>query len=154
MKTTLLAEKDIKRAWFLVDANDKVLGKLAVRIADILRGKHKPTFAPHMDTGDFVVVINAEKVRLTGKKEEQKIYARYSGYRSGLKEFKASAIRQKHPDWLIKLAVKGMMPKGALNRAAFSHLKVYAGDKHPHAAQNPQPVELLKEKKAKGAKRG
>ena len=142
MKTTLAKETEISRDWILVDATDKVLGRLAVKIANILRGRHRPTYTPHVDTGDFVVVINAEKVKLTGKKDEQKLYQRYSGYRGGLKEEKASKIRERHPERLIQLAVKGMMPKNVLSRTAFGRLKVYAGSEHPHAAQNPQAVEL------------
>lgn len=119
------------------------MGRLAVKIANILRGKNKVTFTPHVDTGDFVVVINAEKVKLTGRKDEQKIYQRYSGYRGGLKEIKASVVRERHPDRLIKLAVKGMLPKNNLGRKVFGRLKVYAGGGHPHTAQNPQKVGLL-----------
>ena len=144
MKTFVPKDPGDNRAWLLVDARDKVLGRLATKIADILRGKNKPTFMPHVDTGDFVIVINADKVKLTGKKNEQKIYQRYSGYRGGLKEIKASVIREQHPDRLIKLAVKGMLPKNNLSRKMFTRLKVYAGDQHPHAAQNPQIIELLR----------
>jgi len=151
MKTYLPVEKEVKRDWFLVDAEGRTLGRLAVQIADVLRGKHKPIYTPHVDTGDFVVVINAEKIKLSGKKEEQKIYARYSGFRSGLKEFTTATVRERHPDRLISLAVKGMMAKNHLNRGALSRLKVYAGDKHPHAAQNPQKNDKLT---GKGVRRG
>lgn len=151
MKTYLPVKNKIERAWMLVDADGQVLGRLAVQIADILRGRHKPIYTPHIDTGDFVVVINAEKVKLTGKKEEQKIYARYSGYRGGLKELSAARIRKQHPERLIELAVKGMLPRNALSRKAIGKLNVYAGDKHPHAAQNPKKCELHPRK---GAKRG
>lgn len=151
MKTTLPVRDKIERTWILLDAEGQVLGRMAVQIADILRGKHKPIYTPHMDTGDFVIVINAEKIRLTGKKEEQKIYTRYSGYRGGLKEISAATMRQRHPDRLIKLAVKGMLPDSSLNRKALGKLNVYAGDKHPHAAQNPKKYELHPRK---GAKRG
>jgi large subunit ribosomal protein L13 len=144
MKTTLpKTPKDSDRAWLLVDADEKPLGRLSTRIADVLRGKNKPTFAPHVDTGDFVVVVNAEKVKLTGRKNDQKTYKRYSGYRGGLKETKASVMRETHPERMIELAVKGMLPKNNLSRTVIKRLKVYAGDKHPHAAQNPQSVELL-----------
>jgi large subunit ribosomal protein L13 len=132
-----------KRAWMLVDAENKPVGRLAVKIAGILRGKTKPTFAPHVDTGDFVVVVNADKVKLTGRKEREKIYQRYTGFRSGLKRVNAAALRQKHPDQIIKLAVKGMLPKNHLSRQLFRRLKVYAGSDHPHAAQNPVKVDLL-----------
>ena len=142
MKTFVPKDAGTERAWLLIDATDKPLGRLAVKIADILRGKNKPTFAPHVDTGDFVVVINAEKVKRTGKKDEQKIYQRYTGHRSGLKETPASVMRERHPERMIQLAVKGMLPKNNLSRKIFTKLKVYAGDQHPHAAQNPQPVEV------------
>lgn len=143
MKTFLPKDPGDDRAWLLVDAQDKPLGRLAVKIADILRGKNKATFTPHVDTGDFVVVVNAEKVKLTGRKNEQKIYQRYSGYRDGLREIKASVVRERHPDRLIKSAVKGMLPKNNLSRKMFTRLKVYAGNQHPHAAQNLRKVELL-----------
>ena len=150
-KTFLPLNDKIERAWLLVDAEGQVLGRLAVQIANILRGKHKAIFTPHIDTGDFVVVINAEKIVLTGKKEEQKIYVRYSGYRGGLKEFTAGMVRKQHPERLIKLAVKGMLPNNTMNRKAIGRLNVYAGDKHPHVAQNPKKHELHPRK---GAKRG
>lgn len=142
MKTTLPKIDEIKREWLLVDAADKTLGRLAVKIANVLRGKNKPTFTPHIDTGAFVVVINADKVKLSGNKEEQKIYQRYSGHRSGLKEMTAATVRERHPERMVTLAVKGMLPKNNLSRQTLSRLKVYAGEGHPHAAQNPQPVEL------------
>ena len=140
MKTFLPKDPGDNRAWLLVDAKDKPLGRLAVRIADALRGKNKPIFTPHVDTGDFVVVINAEKVKLTGKKEKQKIYQRFSGFRDGRKTTPASVMRERHPDRMIKLAVRGMLPKNTLSRGMFRRLKVYAGDKHPHEAQNPAKV--------------
>ncbi len=142
VKTTLPATSDIERTWHLVDAEDKVLGRLAVKIANVLRGRDKPIYTPHIDTGDFVVVINAEKVKLTGRKDEQKMYQRYSGYRGGQKETKAADLRAKHPERLIQFAVKGMLPKNALCRQAFKRLKVYAGTGHPHEAQDPQAMEL------------
>jgi len=151
MKTYLPVEKEVKRDWFLVDADGRILGRLAVQISDILRGKHKPIYTPHVDTGDFVIVINAEKIKVSGKKEEQKTYARYSGFRSGLKEFTTAKVRELHPDRLISLAVKGMLPKNNLSRTMISRLKVYAGDKHPHAAQNPQKNDKLT---GKGVRRG
>lgn len=149
MKTTLPDKKNIKREWKLVDADGKILGRLSTEIANILRGRHKPIYTRHLDTGDFVVVVNADKVRLSGRKETDKIYHRYSGYRSGLKEIPAEIMREKHPDQLIRLAVKGMLPKTVLSDSMLRRLKVYPGDNHPHKAQNPAPVEL----KLKGAKR-
>ena len=142
MKTTLAKNPGTDRAWFIVDASDKVLGRISTRIADVLRGKDKPTYTPHIDTGAFVVVINAEKVKLTGKKEEQKIYQRYTGYRGGLRERNAADMREKHPDRLVTMAVAGMLPKNKLNRKIATRLKVYAGAEHPHAAQNPQELKL------------
>lgn len=149
MKTTLLEKKNIKRDWVLVDANGKVLGRLAVQIANMLRGRNKPTYARHLDTGDFVVVINADKVVLTGRKETDKVYQRYSGYRSGRREIPVETMRKKHPDQIIRLAVKGMLPKTVLSDTMLKKLKVYAGEKHPHTAQKP----ALVEPKLKGAKR-
>jgi len=143
MKTTLLNDTDVKRAWHLVDATDKPVGRIAVEIANILRGKNKPTYAPQSDLGDFVVVINAKKVKLTGAKEDQKIYKHYTGYQNGLKEHTARQVRAKRPEHIIKHAVKNMLPKNHLSRRLITRLKVYAGSEHPHAAQNPQPVELL-----------
>jgi large subunit ribosomal protein L13 len=137
MKTFLPREAAVERKWVLMDAEGQSLGRLAVRIANVLRGKHKPIFTPAVDTGDFVVVVNAEKVKLTGKKEEQKIYHRYSGYRGGLKETPAAQVRATHPDWLITLAVRRMLPKNHLSRNVLTRLKVYAGTEHPHAAQKP-----------------
>jgi large subunit ribosomal protein L13 len=142
MKSFVPKDPGNDRRWMLVDAEGKVLGRLAVAIADVLRGKRKPTYAPHVDTGDFVVVINAEKVKLSGTKEQNKMYDRYSGYRSGLRSVSAAMLRQKHPDRMIKLAVKGMLPKNNLSRGMFKRLKVYAGGEHPHVAQNPERVDL------------
>lgn len=141
MKTTLPRESDITRAWYLVNAEDKVLGRLAVKIANIIRGKTKPTFAPHLDVGDYVIVINARKVKLTGRKNEQKIYPSYSGYRGGYKEVKASTVRQRYPEQMIYDAVRRMLPKNRLMRKVFLRLKVYPEAEHPHAAQNPQIIE-------------
>jgi len=140
MKTTIPRAEDVRRSWLLMDAADQALGRLAVKIADRLRGKHKPTYTPHVDTGDFVVVINAAQVKLTGKKDDQKIYADYSGYRGGLKEIKASVIRARNPERMIYDAVKRMLPRNKLMREVFQRLKVYAGDTHPHAGQGPQPI--------------
>jgi len=143
MKSFAATDAAVDREWLLVDAEGQPLGRLAVKIADILRGKHKPTFTPNVDTGDFVIVINASKVKLTGNKEQQKVYQRYSGYRGGLKEVTAAAMRERHPDRLIRLAVKGMLPKNNLSRKMFTKLKVYAGEEHPHDAQKPRQVELI-----------
>jgi large subunit ribosomal protein L13 len=140
-KSTLAKDPGTAREWLLFDASDKPLGRLAVRIANVLRGKTKPTYTPHIDTGAFVVVVNAAKVKLTGRKNEQKIYHRYSGFRGGLKLIKASTMRERHPDRMIKLAVKRMLPKNYLSRTLFGRLKVYAGDQHPHEAQKPLKVE-------------
>ncbi|MCX7822540.1 MAG: 50S ribosomal protein L13 [Syntrophobacterales bacterium] len=131
------------RRWILVDAEGKVLGRLASYIAIRLRGKHLPTFTPHVDGGDFVVVINAEKVRLTGKKWDQKVYRRHSGYMGGLKETSARKMLQEHPERLLYYAVKGMLPKNRLGRKLLKKLKIYVGSKHPHEAQQPQKVEIL-----------
>ncbi len=140
MKTTLPVEADIARAWHLIDADQKVLGRLAVRIANVVRGKHKPTFTPHIDGGDYVVVINARKVRLTGKKNEQKTYVDYSGFRHGLKTLSAAELRQRRPERMIYDAVRRMLPKNRLMRTVFRRLKVYPAAEHPHAAQNPKPM--------------
>lgn len=142
MRTTIPRETDIQRSWYLANASDKVLGRLAVRIANVVRGKHKPIFTPHIDTGDYVIVVNAGKVKLTGKKEDQKMYTSYSGYRSGLKRIKASVVRERNPERMIYDAVKRMLPKNKLMRKALGRLKVYAGDRHPHEAQNPQKLEI------------
>jgi len=142
MKTFVPKDPGADRSWFVVDAEDRPLGRLAVKVADALRGKDKPTFSPHVDTGAFVVVVNADKVKLTGNKEENKVYRRYTGYRGGLKETTASVMRERHPDRIIKSAVKGMLPKNNLNRKIFSRLKVYAGQTHPHEAQKPAAMEL------------
>ena len=144
MRTDYLKQDEIlpQREWFMVDANNQVLGRLASNIARILRGKHKPTFAPHQDVGDFVVVINAEKVKLTGKKVEQKTYHRHSGYPGGLKEISFQRMIQKHPDRVIENAVRLMLPKNVLGRKMIKKLKVYAGGNHPHQAQNPKPIQF------------
>ncbi|QJA06006.1 50S ribosomal protein L13 [Thermosulfurimonas marina] len=131
-----------KREWYVVDASGKTLGRLASEIAKRLRGKHRPEFAPHLDLGDFVVVINAEKVRLTGKKLDQKIYWRHSGYMGGLKLRTARQMLEKKPEEVIRLAVKRMLPKNRLGRKLLKKLKVYAGPEHPHQAQNPKPFEI------------
>ncbi len=133
---------EIERRWFVVDARDQVLGRLASKVARVLRGKHKPTFSPHLDVGDYVVVINAKHVRLTGKKAEQKTYFRHSGYIGGDKLIPFQRMLDARPEWIIERAVKGMLPKNALGRQMAGKLRVYAGEEHPHQAQNPEPLEL------------
>lgn len=138
MKSYIAKLAEVERKWYVIDAEDKTLGKIAAEVASILRGKKKPIYTPHVDTGDYVIVINAEKVRVTGKKEEQKIYKSHSGYPGGLKETTLRELRAKKPEEIIRHAVKGMMPKGKLGRQMFKKLKVYAGPEHPHTAQNPE----------------
>ena len=133
---------DITREWHVIDATDVVLGRLATHAATLLRGKHKPTFAPHMDTGDFVIIVNAGKVALTGNKREQKIAYRHSGYPGGLKKTKYSELLDKKPERAVMLAIKGMLPHNKLGAAQLTKLKVYAGAEHPHDAQKPQPFEI------------
>ena len=139
MKTFLPKENEIIRNWYVIDATGQVLGRLAVQIANMLRGRHKPTYTPHLDCGDFIVVVNAEKVVLTGDKDTKKIYQNYSGYIGGLKEQTADVVRAKNPTRLIHDAVLGMMPKGRLARTQFGKLKIYAGPAHPHEAQKAVP---------------
>ena len=140
MKTFSAKPHEVKRDWYLIDASDKVLGRLAVEIARRLRGKHKPEFTPHVDTGDYIVVINAEKVRVTGRKAEQKMYYRHSQYPGSLKTTSFTTLQQRFPTRVIEKAVKGMLPKGPLGNAMYRKLKVYAGAQHPHAAQQPQAL--------------
>lgn len=135
-------KEDVQRSWYLVDAENKVLGRLASELAKILRGKKKPDFTPHVDTGDYVVVINAEKVNLTGNKLKDKVYYRHSGYPGGIKSMTAEDLQAKRPEDLIRIAVKGMLPKNRLGRKVFKKLKVYAGAEHPHQAQQPKPIEI------------
>ena len=142
MKTVTPKADQIRHDWYLVDAEDLVLGRLATRIAIILRGKNKPYFTPHLDTGDYVVVINAEKVRLTGNKELQKTYQRYSGYPSGRREIPFKRMLQEKPEEVITHAVRGMLPKNSLGRQIITKLKVYAGNQHPHTAQKPKPLSM------------
>ncbi len=142
-KYTKSARKgEVERKWYVVDARDLVLGRLATAVAHRLRGKHNPLFTPNVDTGDFVIVINADKVRLTGRKWLQKTYYRHSGYIGGLKETTAEKLLVKRPEDLIRLAVKGMLPKNSLGYSMLKKLKVYAGDQHPHDAQQPEPLSL------------
>lgn len=142
MKTTLAKADEVERKWRVVDASEQVLGRLAVKIADALRGRDKPVYTPHVDTGDFVVVVNAEKVKLTGNKEEQKQYMFYSGYMGGEKYRSVADFREKRPEFLITNAVKGMMPKNKLANAMLTKLRVYAGPEHPHEAQQPEPMAI------------
>jgi large subunit ribosomal protein L13 len=143
-KTTLLTKEGAaaQREWFVVDLENQVLGRAATRIASVLRGKHKPTFTPHVDDGDFVIVINADKVKLTGNKWGQKLYRRHSLYPGGLRETTAAEMRDKHPDRIVRSAVWGMLPKGPLGRKMLKKLKIYAGSEHNHAAQQPRELAL------------
>ena len=133
---------DITHAWHVIDATDVVLGRLAAQAATLLRGKHKPTFAPHIDTGDFVIIVNAEKVAVTGNKRADKFVYRHSGYPGGLRQRSVGEMLEKQPDRLVEKAIKGMLPKNRLGRAMGKKLKVYAGPEHPHAAQKPTPYEI------------
>jgi len=144
MKTYSAKKGDIRRSWYVVDAADKVLGRMASQVASILRGKHKPVYTPSMDTGDFVVVVNADKVKLTGSKEENKKYYRIGlqGKPGSLKVMTAAELRERRPEDLVKNAVRRMLPRGPLGRQMFSKLKVYAGPEHPHQAQKPQALEI------------
>ena len=142
MKTYVAKPEDFSRDWFVVDATDLVLGRLATQVAMRLRGKHKPIFTPHLDTGDFIVVVNAEKVKLTGRKWEQKTYYRHSGFPGGITATVAKRLVQLKPEELLRTAVRGMLPKNRLGRQLLKKLKVYAGPTHPHQAQQPQPLAL------------
>ena len=142
MKTYMPKASEVDRRWYLVDAEGKVLGRLATEIATILRGKNKPEYTPHMDMGDFVVVVNADKVVLTGRKEQQKLYRRHTGYPSGLREVPYERMMAKHPERVLEKAVRGMLPKNSLGRAMFRKLKVYAGPNHKHEALKPEKIEL------------
>lgn len=142
MKTYTATPSTIKRGWFVIDATGKILGRMSSEIARRLRGKHKPEYTPHMDTGDFIIVVNAEKIRVTGNKLQDKLYHRHSGYPGGLKTTTLGKMLKSTPERAIELAVKGMLPKGPLGRAMFRKLKVYAGARHQHQAQQPQPLEF------------
>jgi len=142
MKTYIPKEAEIEKKWYLVDAEGKILGRLASKIAQILSGKNKPIYTPHLDVGDFVVVINAQKVKVTGGKERKKFYYHYSGYPGGMKGIVYEKLLKKKPEMIIQEAVKGMLPKSKLSRKMFKKLKVYAGEKHPHQAQEPEKIEL------------
>lgn len=142
MKTISAKAHEVSRRWYLVDAADKVLGRLAVEIATRLRGKHKAIFTPHVDTGDYIVVVNASKIRVTGNKTTDKMYHHYSGYPGGLKSASFAQLLAKHPERVIEIAVKGMLPKGPLGRQMFRKLKVYAHGEHPHVGQQPEQLPL------------
>ncbi len=143
MKTLSARPQDVEHDWYVVDAENQTLGRLAAALARRLRGKHKASYTPHVDTGDYIVVVNAEKVRVTGKKRTDKIYYRYSGYPGGIKAARFEEVIAKHPERVIEKAVKGMLPRNPLGRAVFRKLKVYAGSEHPHTAQQPKPLQLL-----------
>ncbi len=142
MKTFSAKPHEVKHGWFVVDATDKVLGRLATEIARRLRGKHKTIYTPHVDTGDFIVVVNVDKLRVTGNKAEDKIYYRHTGYPGGIRETNFTKLQQRFPGRILEKAVKGMLPKGPLGYAMLKKMKCYAGTAHPHAAQQPQPLEV------------
>ncbi|HCH00023.1 MAG: 50S ribosomal protein L13 [Actinomycetota bacterium] len=145
MKTYSARPKDIEREWFVVDAAGIPLGRLATRVAHILRGKHKTMYTPSMDVGDHIVIINAEKIAMTGRKAQTKMYYRHSGYIGGLKEMTFEKLQAKHPERILELAIKGMLPHNSLGRAMFRKLKVYAGTEHPHSAQQPKILDIMAE---------
>ena len=142
MKTFIAKNETVQRDWYVVDAEGKTLGRLAVELARRLRGKHKPVYTPHIDTGDYLVVVNAEKITVTGKKLQDKMYHRFTGYVGNLKTESLAQALERHPERVLEIAVKGMLPKNTLGRAMYRKLKVYAGPNHPHAAQQPQALEL------------
>jgi large subunit ribosomal protein L13 len=142
MKTAFTRKEDVDRKWYVVDAQDQVVGRLAVEIARRLRGKHKPTYTPHIDTGDYIVVVNAEKVKFTSNKLEQKVYHHHSGYPGGFKTITAKRLLQTKPERVLELAVRGMLPKNALGRRMFKKMKIYIGPNHPHEAQEPEVITL------------
>jgi large subunit ribosomal protein L13 len=142
MKTFVAKEAELQKKWYLVDAKDKILGRLATQIATRLRGKHKPIFTPHADTGDFIIVVNAEKVSMTGNKWDKKIYYHHTGYTGGLKQISARKLREKRPEDIIRFAVRRMLPKNSLGRRQLKKLKIYSGPDHPHQAQQPETLEL------------
>ena len=142
MKTFSAKPAEVRRDWFLIDAKDKTLGRMATEIARRLRGKHKPEYTPHVDTGDYIVVVNAEKVQVTGNKQKDKMYHRHTGYPGGLKSMSFEKMIQSHPERLIELTVKGMLPKNPLGRAMLKKLKVFAGPEHNHSAQQPKALEI------------
>jgi len=143
VRTYTTKPEDIKREWFVIDATGMTLGRLATQIATVLKGKHKPIYSPHMDTGDFVIVVNAHKVRVTGRKLDQKFYYRHSGYPGGLKEISLRDQLNRHPDRVLRFAVRGMLPKNRLGRQMIKKLKIYATPGHPHEAQQPKPFATM-----------
>ena len=146
--TPMVSEKDIRHAWYVVDATDQVLGRLATHVAKVLSGKHRPNWVPYLDTGDFVVVTNAAKIRLTGNKLDEKIYHRHTGYPGGLKSISAKDLQAKSPERVLEAAVRGMLPHTKLGRKQFKKLKVYKGGNHPHEAQQPKPLQVPPARKA------
>jgi large subunit ribosomal protein L13 len=142
MKTHAVKASEIQRTWYVVDAEGQVLGRLASEVAQILRGKHKPIYSPHLDTGDFVVVVNAGKIQVTGAKETQKFYYKHSGYPGGLRKESVAAVRARFPERIVERAIKGMLPHNALGRQMYRKLKVYSGPAHPHGSNNPQPLSI------------
>ena len=142
MKTYSARSETVQRDWFVVNAEDKILGRLAAAVAALLRGKHKPEYTPHVDTGDYIVIVNAEKICVTGKKAKDKIYYSHSGYPGGIKETNFESLSKKAPEKVLKSAVKGMLPRGPLGREMFRKLKVYAGANHPHQAQQPKTLDI------------
>ncbi|MBD3183568.1 50S ribosomal protein L13 [Candidatus Poribacteria bacterium] len=142
MKTYIPKAESINKKWYVVDAKGKTLGRLATKVAAILRGKHKPDFTPHMDVGDYVIVVNAEKVQLTGRKSQQKMYYNHSGYPGGIKEISYTELLNRKPEQVVTIAVKGMLPHNKLGRKITKHLKVYSGPDHPHNSQKPEPLQI------------
>ena len=142
VQTPWVKKEEVKRNWYIIDAKDKILGGLASRLAYMLQGKHRPDYTPHVDQGDFFVIVNAEKIRLTGKKLDQKVYWRHSGYMGGLKLETARKLLERQPEKLIYLAVKRMLPRNRMRKRLLKKLKIYAGPEHPHQAQNPKPMEI------------
>ena len=142
MKTYTAKPSEVRHGWYVVDAQGKVLGRLATRIAQRLRGKHRPEYTPHVDTGDYIVVVNADKLRVTGKKAQQKKYYRHTGFPGGIRETTFAVLHAKHPDRVLQKAVKGMLPKGPLGNAMLKKLKIYAGEGHPHNSQRPETLDL------------
>jgi len=142
MKTQSIRPQDVRRNWFVVDAEGKTLGRIATQIALRLRGKHKPEYTPHVDAGDYIVVVNAEKIQVSGNKSTDKLYYRHTGYPGGIRQTSFQRLQETHPERIVEKAVKGMLPRNPLGRAMFKKLKVYAGSEHPHSAQQPAPLEL------------
>lgn len=142
MSTFLAKHNEVERKWYVIDATDQILGDVASKVASILRGKNKPIYTPHVDTGDYVIIVNAEKIKVTGKKAEQKVYKRYSGYAGGLKEIPYSEVLAKFPERILEHAIKGMLPKNTLGRQMYRKLYVYAGPDHKHAGQKPETLEI------------